>query len=373
MNRTTSKIAIVGTVGLPPQYGGFETLAANLVEYAQRHSADVQIEVYCSERAYPDRTPTYCGATLHYLPLDANGLASPLYDAWAMLKASLRGASTILVLGVSGTLAIPFLRLFTRARFVVNVDGLEWKRAKWNRLAKAFLRLSEWAAAKFAHEVIADNQAIVDHLRQSYGRDAQMIPYGGDHAGQPVVNQTQQARPEPATAFALMLCRIEPENNIHTILDAFAAYKDRTLLAVGNWNASEYGRSLRALHSGKQNLSISDPVFQRDALYAARAGASVYVHGHSAGGTNPALVEMMWLGIPVLAFDCSYNRHTTENRAHYFKTAADLAGLVKQLKPADLDANALAMHEIARRRYRWDTIGADYFALLQPAEADVER
>jgi glycosyltransferase involved in cell wall biosynthesis len=377
MLRDNKKLAIVGTVGLPACYGGFETLADNLVRYAEEFQSTHEIDVYCSSKFYDVRPVRYHGARLHYLPFEANGPQSVIYDIWSMFLALLRGVDTMLVLGVSGAIILPLLRLVCRTRFVVNIDGLEWKREKWSGLARWFLRLSEAIAVRYAHVVIADNQAIVDHVCTTYGRQAHLIPYGGDNAGIPRKAPRcgvflEKADQFPLLDYAIMLCRIEPENNVHIILEAFAAdHKLPSLLAVGNWNASDYGRGLRHQFSKYSRIHMIDPVFERNRLYELRSNAAFYVHGHSAGGTNPSLVEMMWLGCPVFAFDCRYNRYTTENKAFYFTGAQDLCSQVMNFDKSSRQSNGAAMRVIARRRYRWATIGKQYFDMaLLPSGID---
>lgn len=362
------RASIIGCVGLPARYGGFETLAANLVAYLDHHMLPWDLTVYCSSTAYAERLTYYGGARLRYVPLNANGASSILYDAWSVLEAAWRRDHVILVLGVSGALVLPFVRLFSRARLIVNIDGLEWKRPKWSKAAARFLRFSEWIAVRSAHVVIADNRGIVDHVRRAYSRDAVEIPYGGDHA---VALLPAAAAAHMNTAeispYALMLCRIEPENHIHLILEAFDRPGKIGLLAVGNWASSDYGRNLRDRYSDHPRISIMNPVFDQNTLTALRAGATLYVHGHSAGGTNPALVEMMHFGTPVVAFDCSYNRHTTEDAAAYFSSAEELASLVTRFDPAEAASHGVKMREIACRRYTWDIVGRQYFAAMSVA------
>lgn len=359
-----TRIAIIGTVGLPAGYGGFETLAANLVRYAEQQRLPCEIEVYCSGRAFHNKVDRWHGARLRYIPLDANGAISPLYDFWSMLLAGWRGADAILVLGVSGAIALPVLRLLTRSRYIVNVDGLEWRRAKWSKLASRFLRLSEAVAARFGHKVIADNQAIVDHIRTSYDRQSVLIPYGGDHALETAGSSLDPVPAPLPSDYALMLCRIEPENNVHIILDSFADNLGLPLLAVGNWQASAYGRDLQTRYAGSPYVHLLDPVFEPGRLYALRSNARLYIHGHSAGGTNPSLVEMMYLGKPVIAFDCVYNRYSTEDCARYFRDSQELAEAVRQSDEERVVEEGQAMSKIAQRRYRWETIGDAYFRLL---------
>ncbi|MFT5132237.1 MAG: glycosyltransferase involved in cell wall biosynthesis [Gammaproteobacteria bacterium] len=356
------KIAFLGTVGLPAHYGGFETLVDNLVNYHSRTGNSHGLTVWCSSKEENGLPANYKSADLRYIGLKANGVQSIPYDVLSLLDAIRTKHDRIVLLGVSGAMALPLLRLFSKARFVTNIDGIEWKREKWNGLARTFLRASEWAAVRFSHEVIADNQGIADHVRDAYGANCHVIAYGGDHA---VAYAGQGKAPEGLPkAYALALCRIEPENNVHIILEAFSSL-DTPLVFVGNWGNSAYGQKLKAQYATGSNLYLLDPIYDPGVLYALRDRASVYVHGHSAGGTNPSLVEMMHFGVPVLAHGCNFNRYSTEDRARYFKTANELAKLVWQVTSDDATQIGNAMQEIARRRYTWDHIGEAYFALLE--------
>ena len=356
------KIAVLGTVGVPGRYGGFETLAENLVHYHARSARGSDLTVWCSGKDNAEHPARFESAALRYVALRANGVQSIPYDAVSLWQAIRSGHDRIILLGVSGAMALPLVRLFSRARVITNIDGIEWKREKWAGFAKAFLRASEWAAVKFSHEVIADNQAIANHVRETYGADCHVIAYGGNHAVA-YANQGEAPFELPQT-YALALCRIEPENNVQIILEAFSALAT-PLVFVGNWNNSPYGRDLKQKYGDRPNLHLLDPVYEPGPLYALRVRASVYVHGHSAGGTNPSLVEMMHFGIPVLAHGCDFNRHSTENRALFFETSNDLDGLVNGLKPEVAAKIGTDMLEIAQRRYTWDHIGAAYFALVE--------
>lgn len=362
------KIAIIGTVGVPGCYGGFETLAENLVRYHDEAERPEGLTVYCSRRAYPEGPPSYLSARLRYSRLDANGPQSILYDATALADAALRRTDAIVVLGVSGAVALPLVRLLSRSRVITNIDGIEWRREKWQGLARHFLRWSERLAVRFSHEVIADNQAIADYVRDTYGIGAQVIEYGGDHAVQaPLAPAAVDGLALPP-GYALALCRIEPENNVAMILDAFAR-SGRPLVFVGNWDKSEYGRDLRARHANAPNLRLLDPIYDEGRLRRVRADAAIYVHGHSAGGTNPSLVEMMHFGIPILAFDCVFNRHTTEGAAHYFEDTEALVRLTDAVPEEAFRANGEAMRCIATRRYTWDRICRSYFDRMAPPAA----
>ena len=359
---THDRIAIIGTVGVPGNYGGFETLAQNLVDFHGATAHESELAVYCSSKAFPDKPEVYRTARLRYLGLDANGLQSILYDALSLFDAVRRGDNQLLLLGVSGALVLPLLRLISRARIVTNIDGIEWKREKWKGLAKAVLRVSEWAAVRFSHCVVADNKAIADYVAETYSRACKVIAYGGDHA--------LEAEPDPTAtvsfpeSYALALCRIEPENNVAMILEAFVELAS-PLIFIGNWDNSDYGRDLKARFKDHPTITIHDPVYEPCSLRMIRDGASMYVHGHSAGGTNPSLVEMMHFGIPVLAHGCLFNRYTTEGKAQYFASSAELAEIVRSMSPQVAAQIGKEMGNIAGGRHTWDRIGRAYFDLLE--------
>jgi len=359
--------SILGTAGVPGGYGGFETLAENLVRYHQAHALAARLSVYCGAGSAGTRPDRYLGAELRHVALKANGPQSVAYDIVSLVDALRRRTDVILLLGVSGALALPLVRALSRVRIVTNIDGIEWQREKWKGLARLILRWSERAAVRWSHAVIADNPAIADHVRARYGRECHVIAYGGDHARAAApVARPGLGLPE---RYVLALCRIEPENNVAMILEAFARNPRHDLVVVGNWDQSVHGRDLRARYGAQAHIHLVDPVYEPGPLRWIRDGAVAYIHGHSAGGTNPGLVEMMHFAIPVFAFDCDFNRNTTEGKALYFHSAGTLARAV-----ATLDATGAAriggqMREIAARRYTWARIGRAYFDLMRKVSA----
>ena len=161
--------------------------------------------------------------------------------------------------------------------------------------------------------------------------------------------------PDQKSDFYLSLCRIEPENNVSMILESFAGtpYK---LKFVGNWNNSEYGLALKNKYSKFDNIEIIDPIYDISVLFDLRSQCKGYVHGHSAGGTNPSLVEAMQFGMDILAFDCNFNRYTTEDKAHYFSSSNHLREIIENIESSVLPQSGKDMAEIAYRRYQWSEI-----------------
>ena len=355
------RVAIIGTQGVPAQYGGFETLVENMI--GENASPEVEYTVLCSSWDYKERLTEYKGAKLEYVPLHANGVQSIPYDMLSLLRVLGRGYDVVLVLGVSGCVVLPLFRWLYRGRLVVNIDGLEHRREKWGRLAKWFLRLSEACAVRAADVVVADNKGIADYVTETYGRESVTIAYGGDHAVREVPQERQlemlAARGLTPGGYALSLCRIEPENNCHVILEA-ARKSGQKLVFVGNWNRSDYGRNLRMQYADCPNICTVDAVYELDELYTLRRNCRVYIHGHSAGGTNPSLVEAMHCEVPILAFDVVYNRETTGHQAHYWSSAEELAHVLQNTQADALSANAAAMKQLAHQHYCWQTIARRY-------------
>ena len=345
-------IAIIGTVGVPACYGGFETLVENLL-----NEENSKFSVYCSSRSYLLKPKSYKGAKLYYVALKANGIQSVLYDVTCFISALLKGYKELLMLGVSGAIILPLVRFFgSKAWVVTNIDGLEWKRDKWGRCARWFLKFSEKLAVKYSNEIVADNQSIADYVLKEYGVRSVVIAYGGDHA----VTQNVTNDHDHAQSYALGLCRIEPENNVQVILDAFSKTCNK-LVFIGNWDSSRYGRSLKEKYSIYPNLDLRDSEYNAVKLFKVRNKCCLYIHGHSAGGTNPSLVEMMHFAKPIVAFDCSYNRASLENKGRYFNSVDSLIKCISE-KADDSEGNEL--FEIAKRRYTWKVVRSQYLALF---------
>ncbi len=363
MNTDKSKLGIIGTVGVPAKYGGFETLAHQLV---LQFSNKFDTTVYNSKFNYnpEERVPTWNNAKIKYLPFKANGFQSIIYDGVSMLHAALF-CDVLLVLGVSGCLFLPLIKFLFDVKIIINVDGLEWRRAKWNGFAKWFLMYSEKIAIRYADELVSDNAAIQKYLYNQHGVSSQLIEYGADHnSRQSIQGKDIEEFPFLAKDYVFKVARIEPENNLDMILEAFVELPQQNLVIVGNWNNSNYGKNLLKQYASYPNLYLLPPIYEPRRLNVLRSNANAYVHGHSAGGTNPSLVEAMYLALPIISFDVIYNRVTTEHEAIYFKNVKEIQQIFSTINSTALTQNALAMKIIANRRYTWETIAYKYASLV---------
>lgn len=350
------KISIVGTVGLPAKYGGWETLVNNLVNQLKNR---FDMTVYCSKKKYQTEIEEFNGAKLKYINLNANGIQSILYDIVSIYR-SLKFADTIIILGVSGCIFLPLVKFFGNSKVIVNIDGLEWKRAKWGNFAKFFLKFSERIAVKFSNIVITDNKAIQKYVFETYNIGSVFIPYGGDHAK--IEDKTDYSSIYDFLNFpyAFSVCRIEPENNIDMILKAFKSNNSYPLVIVGNWSNSNYGLKLKSQYQNHKNINLLDSIYDQKKLDALRSNCTIYIHGHSAGGTNPSLVEAMTLGLPIVAFDVEYNQETTFNMALFFKDSQELLEIISRLDKINLSKISLEMKSLAKKHYTWLSVSEKY-------------
>ena len=365
MKKIKQRLGIIGTVGVPARYGGFETLAHQLVINLNE---ELDITVYNSTKHYSaeERVEVWNGARIKYIPLSANGFSSIFYDILSIIHAVFF-CDVLLILGVSGCLFLPFVKLFFPSKkIIVNVDGLEWRRPKWNKYAKFFLQTSEKVAAWCADEIVADNAAIRKYIYDRYGVNANLIEYGADHnSTQYLSASTIEQFPFLQNEYAFKVARIEPENNCQMILNAFANQDNLPLVFVGNWENSAYGKSLRSEYSHIPHIHMLDPIYDAQLLNEMRTNCKVYDHGHSAGGTNPSLVEAMFLGLPILSFDIIYNKITTEYRAYFFDNETQLTKMAKFADVLDLEKVSNQLSEVAERRYRWSVIADKYKAVAK--------
>lgn len=361
MGADLKKVSIIGTVGLPAKYGGFETLVNFLTQYL---NSKFELTVFCSSKNYNKKMKSFNGTKLKYVNLSANGSQSIPYDIISIIR-SLFLADTLLILGVSGCIILPIVRLFSKKRIIVNIDGLEWKRQKWGLITKWFLKDSERYAVRYADVIVCDNQKILDYVKQEYDCSGVLITYGADHVKSIPLSETVLTKyPFLADKYAFKVCRVEPENNVHIILESFEKQVTTPLVVIGNWNKSEYGKKMKAKFRFSKTVHLLDPIYDQSILEQFRSNCYLYVHGHSAGGTNPSLVEAMYLGLPILAYDVGYNRVTTKEKALYFNSSIELGNILNDITEDQRQKIKIAMKKIAIEEYNWNKISSQYAELF---------
>lgn len=352
------KLAIVGIQGLPNNYGGFETLSDYLVKHL---SSIIDITVYCSKEVEKQQNRTFNGAKLKYINISSHGAKGIIYDSLALLNAINSKFDVILILGFGSGFIIPFLSSKTKKKIILNFGGLDWKRDKWGKFAQKVIKFCEKKLVQNSNCVISDNKYIQNYVNDSYGKRSALIAYGGDQVSQQPITKEMLDKYHFLTGkYAFEVARIQSDNNIDMLISAFIKANSMPLVIVGNWKSSQYGRETREKYNNTKNIILLDAIYDQKILNVLRSNCYLYVHGHSAGGTNPSLCEAMFLGLPIFAFSNGYNQATTYGRAIYFKNENELRDIIINTPKTVLDKMRIELKNIAEANYRWKFIASEY-------------
>lgn len=356
-------ILILGTRGIPAAHGGFETFAEKFALFLVESGWNVG--VYCqhevttvTERV---RSEMWHGIELIHIEVASKGARATLeFDMHCALHAARRD-SVNLVLGYNGAIFLPYLRLMGR-KIITNMDGIEWRRPKWSYPVKAWFWLNEWIAAWSSNRLVADHPEIASHLAtRRPSKNIVTIPYGGVPVAKASDQPVRELGLEPGS-YLISIARIEPDNNILTLVTAFSKRRrNARLVILGNFVAGN------AYHDAVKRAASDEVVFP-GAIYdpqvveALRFHARAYVHGHTVGGTNPSLVESLAAGNMVMAHDNRYNRWTAGSAAVYFSDVDSCDLSLSQALADDLLVKrcAAAARERAAAVFRWEDILATY-------------
>lgn len=345
------KIFIIGSAGIPACYGGFETYAENISSLL---SQTYDVCVICNKNLYSKNERNQNKrehVKLIYLPINSNGTFSLLYDFVSLIIAY-RHSDFIVLLGSGGAFFLPFFKLFRMPTIITHVDGAEWERSKWSKVVGKFLRINTQLAIRYSNYILLDNLAMKSYVPKRYLKKVIMTSYGGDHL--PTVSLKERIYNQP---YALVIARAEPENNIHLFLEIFKKIHNLDLIVVSNWTKTKYGRDLYKQYNKHHNIKLTGPIYDDPVmLQTYRKQCKVYLHGHSAGGTNPSLVEAMYSGVPIIAFDTNSNRNTSANLALYFKSADELMDVIQSISYENLEPRIRKMQEFAFQHYSWSKV-----------------
>lgn len=320
-------VAILGSRGIPNQYGGFEQFAEKLsVGLAE---TGMQVWVYCSH-TNPCKDTIWKG--VHRIrcfdPEPWLGQAGQfIYDLNCILDARHRNFDIIYQLGYTSSSVWHGL-LPRHPKIITNMDGLEWQRSKYSKPVQGFLKKAEQWAVKSSHLLVADSPAIRDYIAGKYNKVPEYIAYGADIPDLPNKTLLSPLGLLPG-AYYLVIARIQPDNNLDMIIQGFLKAKtEHPLVVVGNIQDA-YARKLVQTYAS-DSIRFAGGIYDKPLLDALRHYCRMYFHGHSAGGTNPSLLEAMAASAPVCAHDNLFNRAVLQQDALFFKQAADIAGRLNQ-------------------------------------------
>ncbi|MDP8263645.1 MAG: DUF1972 domain-containing protein [Candidatus Ancaeobacter aquaticus] len=363
------KIAIMGTRGIPARYGGFETLAEALsVRFV---ASGYRVTVYCRKKYSDQIIDQYKGVDLKYVPAIyfkyfetvTHTLCSVIHDVFC-------GRSThVLLCNSANAVFIPLLKLF-RKRVIINVDGLEWKRRKWNICGKWWYKLGEKLAVKYADTIVTDARVIEDYYKKVHGSRTVFIAYGADVICGEDTEYLSQLGLENEK-YILYVGRLEPENNADKVMEAYKKVDTQFhLVLVGDAPYS-------AIFKKRLNELLDDKIILSGAVYGEKywtllSNALFCINATEVGGTHPAIVEAMAAGKMVLANDVPENCEVIGDTGIPFSIGA-CGDLEKKIERSINDPELISLlGKRARERvslyYSWDTITKEYIDVLIGSE-----
>ncbi len=358
------KIAIIGTRGIPANYGGFETFAeeCSVGLVARGHG----VTVYCRSHYVLKTLKTYKGVRLTVLPtLKWKYFDTVVHSFFSILHSLFQRFDVILICNAANSIYAWMPRIFG-IPVVVNVDGIERLRRKWNWIGKAYYRLCERLSTCFPNAIVTDAKVIERYFLERYGAASEFIPYGA-RIEKPQGRQVLEELGLSPKSYFLYVSRLEPENNAHLAIQAFEKVMDsRRLVVVGDAPYSaEYIRKIRAT---KDPRIMFPGAIYGEGYRQLQANAFCYIHATEVGGTHPALIEAMGQGNIAIVNGTEeniealggagliYRKNDVEDLARCLQAVAD--------NPQDYAPLAAAAYDRARQRYSWDSVIERYERLF---------
>lgn len=357
------KIAFISTRGIPNNYGGFEQFAEYIsVGLAARGH---EVVVY-SPHFHPYKEDMYKGVRIKHIYSPENWLGSSIgsffYD-FSSLKDALKKENFDIIYEAGYTSIVPAYIWFNVKDikypiFTTNMDGLEYKRTKFNKWVRKFVFWEEKTTVKHSHYLIADNMGIHDYYLEKYGKESKFLAYGADihdNYDENVLTEYGLKKEE----FYIIVARLEPENNIVMAIDGYLNSKEngnRPLIVVGKTN-TPHGKKLVAMYGNEKSVKFVGGIYDFKKLNSIRHFSKAYFHGHSVGGTNPSLLEAMASNCFIFAHDNIFNRAVLKENALYYHNTEkvtdllnDIDNIVNKNKKELTDANI----EIIKKEYSWE-------------------
>jgi glycosyltransferase involved in cell wall biosynthesis len=352
------KIGILGSRGIPNKYGGFEQFAEYLSLGLMEKGWEVW--VYCSgSHSYQENT--WKGVHLIHCkdPEDKIGTAGQfIYDLHCIRDSRKRNFDIIYQLGYTSSSI--WHRLLPKTPVVVtNMDGLEWKRSKYTAPVRRFLKYAEKLAIKSSDFLVADSEAIQDYISREYHAESTFIPYGAQIFDDPQAKKIEAFGVKPY-AYFLLIARMQADNHIEEIIQGvLQSSTSKVLLIIGNTN-NGFGKYLQDKYAGEQ-IRFLGGIYEIELLDQLRYYARMYFHGHSAGGTNPSLLEAMASSALICAHDNPFNKAVLQHNAYFFKSPEHISEIIDKDIHKTEDHDFISKNlSVIRQKYSWPKIIDEY-------------
>ena len=361
------KIAFLGSRGIPNRYGGFEEcaekMAIRLVE--KGHT----VSVY-TDKGHPVKEKNWKGTTRIFIRNPEDGLGTFgqfIYDLNSNLDSRKQEYDIVLHLGYTSDSVWNWLWP-KESKHIVNMDGLEWRRSKYSKAVQRFLKYAERRATTKATYLVADSLPIREYLLEQYPIPVRHIAYGADvprNINENILAEFGLSK----RSYDLIVARIIPDNHIEMILQGKELAKDKTpLLILCNENA--FKRELQNKYKHLKHVNFYGPVYDKEKVNNLRFHCRYYIHGHSAGGTNPSLLEAMACSSPVIAHDNPFNKAVLGDDAYYFSSANDLKIQFESFNPKAISLGIENNLKKIEEKYNWDMVTEAYEKLFYEVIGD---
>lgn len=369
-------IAIIGSRGIPNNYGGFECFTENISQKLAQKNYEVHVSCELTGNDPPKK---FKDVNLFYFPIKhpkSNILGmfyEVMYDAYSLIYASLK-ADQVYMLGYSASIFFFIPKLFGK-KLYLNPDGFEWKRNKFHGIVKFMLKIQERIGVFWVDKIIADSMGIKRYYDKKYGKSSKFIAYGVSEI--PKINWNEKHLPESlkngvvvGSNYWLLIARLEPENNIHIIVEGYL--KSRTkkpLVIVGNFLNSKYEKTIHDMIDGTdkdKKIVFTGGIYNQNSLNMLRQNCFGYLHGHSVGGTNPSLIEAMIMKNVLLIHRNQFNEEVCQDSALYFKDSDEFKTKMDDIDsfPERYRLMKLFAFFRAKNVYSWEKIVAKYDGLF---------
>lgn len=366
------KIAIIGSRGIPANYGGFETFAEELSLSLKNKYNDLDLTVVCDHetRIINNAQDKFKNIKLIYSKYSKSDNPLRFYYESLMLS---RNSDFTIACGNGIGLFAPLNKLFN-SKLLINSDGIEWKRTKWPLIKRIFVKFLEWMALIFGDAVVCDSKGIFDyfHKRYKWKKKLYIIEYGA-HINKYLAQNNSQIdnvlknHNISKYNYHLVICRLEPENNVDMIIKGFNnSITTKPLIIIGNMLSTKYVDYLKNIASN--NVLFLGGIYDKNELLILRSRTFTYIHGHSIGGTNPSLLEAMGSKNLCICHDNVFNRETTRNSGLYFKNEQELKDIfeyvedVKNIK--NINKIKYEVYKLILEYYNWENISEKYYHIL---------
>ena len=356
------RIAIIGTRGIPNNYGGFEQFAEYLSVGLVKKGNEV---VVYNSHNHPYQKKKWKGVQIIHCfdPEYMIGTTGQfIYDLNCIINSRKHNFDIILQLGYTSSSV--WNRIMSKdAILLTNMDGIEWKRSKYSKKVQQFLKYAERLAIKYTDYFIADSIGIQEYLKKTYNVKSTYIAYGAELMGYPNPAVLAEFKLEQY-AYDILIARMEPENNIEMILDGFInSNKERDLVVIGSLN-TKFGKRIAKKYNDKR-IKYLGFVSGIERLNSLRYFSNLYFHGHSVGGTNPSLLEAMASNALICSHDNIFNKSILEQDAFYFSECNKICDLMNSISKKSFKEFTANNYKKINKLYSWDKIVDDYDTFLK--------